>query len=98
VPHHPQPGYKRDARMDKSIIIHMIIRTPSRVSLQTFINFVYLSVNKHFTTQTTFKSGSTTWGILLKVAPNVGHDVKSGSTTWGLLLKNKIEFNPTTLI
>jgi hypothetical protein len=43
----------------------MIIRAPSRVSLQTFINFVYLYVNKQFTTQT-----------LLKVAPNVGHDVK----------------------
>jgi hypothetical protein len=55
VPHHPQPGYKRDARMDKSIIIHMIIRTPSRVSLQTFINFVYLYVNKQFTTKTLLK-------------------------------------------
>jgi hypothetical protein len=52
VPHHPQPGYKRDAHMDKSIIIHIIIQTPSRVSLQTFINFVYLYVNKQFTTQT----------------------------------------------
>jgi hypothetical protein len=62
--------------MDKSIIIHMIIRTPSRVPQQTFINFVYLYVNKQFTTQT-----------LLKVAPNVGHTVKSGATTWGMLLK-----------
>jgi hypothetical protein len=65
VPDHPQPGYKRDARMDKSIIINMIIRAPSRVSPQTFVNFVYLYVNKPFTTQT-----------LLKVAPNVGHNVK----------------------
>jgi hypothetical protein len=87
VPHHPQPGYKRDARMDKSIIIHMIIRTPSRISLQTFINFVYLYENKQFTTQTTFKSGSITWGILLKVAPNVGHDVESGSTNMGPAVK-----------
>jgi hypothetical protein len=46
----------------------MIIRAPSRVSPQTFINFVYLYVNKQFTTQT-----------LLKVAPNVGHNVKSGA-------------------
>jgi hypothetical protein len=66
VPHHPQPGYKRDARMDKSIIIHMIIRAPSRVSPQTFVNFVYLYVNKQFTTQR-----------MLKVAPNVGHNVKN---------------------
>jgi hypothetical protein len=64
-PHHPQPGYKRNAHNDKSIIIHMIIRAPSRVSPQTFINFVYLYVNKQFTTQT-----------LLKVTPNVGHNVK----------------------
>jgi hypothetical protein len=39
----------------------MIIGTPSRVSQQTFINFVYLYVNKQFTTQT-----------LLKVAPQRG--------------------------
>jgi hypothetical protein len=57
----------------------MIIRTPSRVSQQTFINFVYLYVNKQFTTQT-----------LLKVAPQGGpNDVKSGPTTWGMMLKNE---------
>jgi uncharacterized membrane protein YciS (DUF1049 family) len=47
-------------------IIHLIIRAPSRVSPQTFVNFVYLYVNKQFTTQT-----------LLKVVHNVGHDVKN---------------------
>jgi L-cystine uptake protein TcyP (sodium:dicarboxylate symporter family) len=36
-------------------IIHMIIRAPSRVSPQTFVNFVYLYVNKEFTTQTMLK-------------------------------------------
>jgi hypothetical protein len=43
------------------IIIHLIIRAPSRVSPQTFVNFVYLYVNKLFTTQT-----------LLKVTPQRG--------------------------
>jgi hypothetical protein len=52
--------------MDKSVIIHMIIRAPSKVSPHTFVNFVYLYVNKQFTTQ-----------IMLKVAPNVGHNVKN---------------------
>jgi hypothetical protein len=36
----------------------MIIRAPSRVSPQTFVNFVnfvYLYVNKQFTTQTMLK-------------------------------------------
>jgi hypothetical protein len=57
----------------------MIIRTPSRVSQQTFINFVYLYVNKQFKTQT-----------LLKVAPQGGtNDVKSGPTRWGMMLKNE---------
>jgi hypothetical protein len=36
-------------------IIHMIIRAPSRVSPQTSVNFVYLYVNKQFTTQIMLK-------------------------------------------
>jgi hypothetical protein len=39
----------------------MIIRAPSRVSPQTFVNFVYLHVNKQFTTQ-----------IMLKLTPQCG--------------------------
>jgi hypothetical protein len=51
VPDHLQSGYKRDARMDNlDNIIHLTIRAPSRVSPQTFVNFVYLYVNKLFTT------------------------------------------------
>jgi hypothetical protein len=60
------------------IIIHLIIRAPSRVSPQTFVNFVYLYVNKLFTTQTD-KSGA-----------QRGHDVKSGATSWGMMLNSEI--------
>jgi hypothetical protein len=54
----------------------MIIRTPSRVSPQTFVNFVYLYVNKQFTAQIMLRVAPQHGASVLKVAPNVGHAVK----------------------